>query len=220
MILSNCLFQHGKICAMYILLTIAPNILYQKFNIFPSKNHFSIHDCQHIRVDYVFQYHVLHLMCDVFSYRFGSILLSLFCNEPLLILFYFYSVGSFFFTCALVKDLKNDIESYNKIMCNKKIPESEKLTQLCERIRFSYLKQWVVMIDECWNYENRVFGRRFTISHFLSPFASSPLSRLLDQFVELYQTTLTLLFLGCTGAICLAMLMTQQQIVHVFKQFT
>lgn len=144
-----------------------------------------IHDCQHIRVDYVFQYHVLHLMCDVFSYRFGSVLLALFCNEPLLILFYFYSIGSFFFTCALVKDLKNDIESYNKILCNKKIPESEKLAQLCERIRFSYLKRWVVMIDECWNYENRVFGRRFTISHFLSPFAPSPLHPSPDYSINL-----------------------------------
>lgn len=44
-----------------------------------------------------------------------------------------------------------------------------------------------------------------------SPF----LLRLLDVFVELFQTTLMVLFLGCTGAICLAMLMIQQQIIHV-----
>lgn len=44
----------------------------------------------------------------------------------------------------------------------------------------------------------------------------SPLSlRLLNVFVELYQTTLIVLFLGSTGAICLAMLMIQQQYNHV-----
>lgn len=36
--------------------------------------------------------------------------------------------------------------------------------------------------------------------------------RFADYFVEIYSTTLTLVFLGCTGVICLALLLIQIQI--------
>lgn len=39
------------------------------------------------------------------------------------------------------------------------------------------------------------------------------------DFGDIYQITLVLLFAGCTGAICLAMLMVQLEIVQVSESY-
>lgn len=48
-----------------------------------------------------------------------------------------------------------------------------------------------------------------------SMFFSSPFLRVIEHFSELYQTTLTVMFLGCTASICLALLMIQIQLAEV-----
>lgn len=43
--------------------------------------------------------------------------------------------------------------------------------------------------------------------------------RLPNHFSELYQTTFTAVFMGCTAAICLSLLMIQIQLAQVFTYF-
>lgn len=43
--------------------------------------------------------------------------------------------------------------------------------------------------------------------------------RLIGDAMDIFQVTLVVLFLGCTGAICLAMLMVQIDIVSTIDRF-
>lgn len=49
-------------------------------------------------------------------------------------------VGGYYFGWSLVNEFKNETKSYNEII-NGKASRLELRTQLCERIRFSYVKR-------------------------------------------------------------------------------
>lgn len=83
------------------------------------------------------------------------------------------AIGSFFFSCSLVAELKNETKSYNQIISNENKLQLEMRAQLCERIQFSYMKRWVQQVEQLMEVES---GRNYLWKSMMYPISSPSLS--------------------------------------------
>lgn len=123
-----------------------------------------------------------------------------------LVLRYIASILSLALSCvvysiSLAKDIKDTLSIIDESSKSKQT-HPLMMGQLCEFIRFSNLRRLS---------NNRY--RMNCMSNFTKIQIDTCFFRLADDVTEIFQITSTVLFLGCTGAICLAMLMIQIDIV-------
>ena len=105
------------------------------------------------------------------------------------------------FSFSIVKDVNYSLKLFNK-MAKTKQSRPELMDSLFELIRFTNLRELSLL--KCKRQSNQKFI-------FFVLF-----SRLPGYIVEVYSITLMALFMGCTGAICLTLLMIQVDLVQVF----
>lgn len=112
-----------------------------------------------------------------------------------------FALAGFVIALALAKDMKGHIKLFDEY-AKAKLPERTVYHQLAELIRFTTIKRlvWLGIFDLS------PFKRYIWI------FASF---RLMNYFSEIYEITLTLIFVGCTGIISVALLMIQQELVRI-----
>ena len=118
-----------------------------------------------------------------------------------------YGFGGYFFVMAIAKDLKSFVKSIGKSAkkCQSTTSEQKILQNLCEFIRLhTSVKKLMKNLTS-----NNIFF--WADNSIFQPF----FFRTLRDFTKIYKTILTVVFLGCTAAICLELLMIQLDLSQV-----
>lgn len=118
-----------------------------------------------------------------------------------------FGVAIFLFSLSLAKDIGIFVRTIDK---NAKAKKHRTIIykQLCKTIQFTDLKRLVNLFDfflSC-HLEHSVLSKWMNLS-IIFP-------RLLRDFSDIYEITFTVLFLGCTACIALALLMIQIELVN------
>lgn len=130
------------------------------------------------------------------------------------------AVGSFIFATAVTKDLDGTLASIKKL-AKKKRQNSQLFKQFAKFYQLhtdlKQLSQSICIVCVCVHFIAILCMNQKTLCKKLlfSMFCILTLLRLLDYFSKIYEITLTVVFVGSVGAICLALLMLQMAIVQV-----
>lgn len=125
-----------------------------------------------------------------------------FAYLPLLYIECFVTLGlaGLFYSFSIVKDVTYSLRLFNK-MARTKRTRSKLMESIVEIIRFMNLRELSSTNSNQIKWENIKLFPIF--------------SRLAGYIVDVYSITLMALFMGCTGAICLTLLMIQVDLVQV-----
>lgn len=121
--------------------------------------------------------------------------------------------SGFLFALSISKDIKNTLSLIDVRVKANKTPSRIICKQMCKLIHFTALKPSVKFML----FQNIFLIRKWkwvrwdlTIQRFF-------IFRILNRFLDVYQISVTILFLGCTGLISLSLLLIQMEIVQVIS---
>lgn len=123
--------------------------------------------------------------------------------------FFLLCLAGFLFEFSFVNDIKNGLRQFDEIAINQKsnLPDIKEL--LGKLINFDVnLRQL-----SSWNFTNSNWWSIIQLWNIRVRF------RLPRNIVKVYSITLVALFIGCTSAICLSLLMVQVELAQVFNVF-